>query len=169
MGKTRKRVTFLVLSLEGIGLVMIFVAIYLAGDVRLSCDRATSTTAQCRAEEKRFLGLISMHRLEYDAVSAAVSELPAVGRSDHWLSLEGPSGATRVLAGSERRTREDVARFNTWIQDETSDTLDLRRSAAPWALGTALFGCVWIFVISLIMREFLGYHTPWWWRVLGRK
>ena len=95
MGKTRKRVTFLVLSLESIGLVMLLVAIYLAGDVRLTCDRVASAKAHCRAEENRFLGLVSMQRLDYDVISAALSEPPAVGRSDYWLSLEGPNGATR--------------------------------------------------------------------------
>lgn len=36
------------------------------------------------------------------------------------------------------------------------------------ALGVALFGVLWLGVMVAIMREFLGYHTPWWLR-LGRQ
>jgi hypothetical protein len=31
------------------------------------------------------------------------------------------------------------------------------------------FAILWLSVISLIMREFLGLHTPWWWRFLARR
>ena len=156
--------------------MMLLVAIYIAGETRLDCvglaqdgPASAAAEADCRAEEKRFLGLVSMQSRAYEGVTAAHSQPPALGRSDFWLSLEGRGETARVLAGSERRTAQDVERFNLWLRESSPEPLTVRRSTWLWAFGAALFGGLWIFVISLIMREFLGYHTPWWWRVLGRR
>ena len=174
MGKTRRRVTFLVLSLEALGLGMLALAVYLAGDVTLKCERPTTAAAGqrapliCEASERRLVWLFTFHRRSYTDVRGVVAEPPALGRNEHWLSLETGSGRQRVLAGGARRTASDVARLQAFLAGEGSGEADvelvLRRSAAPWALAAAFFGFMWILVISLIMREFLGYHTPWWWR-----
>ena len=171
MGKTRKRVTLLVLSLESIGLLMLLMALYLAGEMRLSCEKSpgSPTVVTCKATEKRFIGLITLQNRRYDQVLSAASEPPALGRHDYWLSLNTPEGVGRILAGSRSRTEKQVAEVNAWLKSPSRSPLIFRRSAAPWAMGMAIFGCFWIILISLIMREFLGYHTPWWLRALGKK
>ena len=175
MGKTRRRVTFLVLSLEAIGLVLLMAAAYWAGEVRLHCERFNGVVA-CTAEEKRCLGLLVVQRQRYEDVRAAGIEPPAMARVDHWLSLdlgsgEGTNGGgeqVRVLPGGEARTRADAERLSQLLAGTEPGPLLLRRSSRLWALA-AVFGFGWLLVISLIMREFLGYHTPWWWRWFGRK
>lgn len=154
---------------------MLGLSIYLAGEMRLSCTKTPPSASVevnsvgCEAVERRILGLVTLQNRTYAGVSSATVESPALGRSEYWLSLSTSDGSERVLAGGQARTEKDVSTFNDWLQGNGEVSLELKRSAAPWALGTALFGCIWIFVISLIMREFLGYHTPWWWRVLGRR
>ncbi len=172
MGKTRKRVTFLILSLEGIGLLMLVVSVYLAGSMRLECEKLSDSGGikiSCEATEQRFLGLVTLQHRRYENVEGVVAETPGLGRSDFWLTLNTSTGSDRILAGSRTRTDVDVKHVNSWMQGGETPKLALQRSAAPWAVTAAIFGCVWIFVISLIMREFLGYHTPWWWRALGKK
>lgn len=173
MGSTRKRVTVLVLSLEALGLCMLGLSVYLAGEVRLGCERAAGVV-ECHASEHRFLGLVTWHRRSYGAVTEVTVEPPALGRSDHWLSVVTAEGPRRVLPGNEVRTRRDVERLRAFLDGSGDgggndpEKIRLGRSAAPVALAAALFGCLWIAVISLIMREFLGYHTPWWWS-FGRR
>lgn len=162
MGKTRKRVTVLVLSLEALGFCMLALAIYLAGELSLSCERADDGVV-CQATERRILGLVTWQRRVYGSVIGADIEPPALGRSDHWLVVETVKGRERVLAGSRERTLRDAERLRAFLEGESPDRLESSRSAAPVALGAALFGFAWIALISLIMREFLGYHTPWWW------
>ena len=172
MGKTRKRVTFLVLSLEAIGLLMLALSVYLAGAMQLTCEKASASDGariSCEATEKRFLGLVTLQRRRYQDVHGAEAEPPALGRTDYWLSLSTPQGNARILAGSRSHTDDDVRQVNEWLRQDAPEPLVLKRSAAPFAAAAAVFGCIWILVISLIMREFLGYHTPWWWRVLGRE
>ncbi|MEM1205890.1 MAG: hypothetical protein AAGN66_21850 [Acidobacteriota bacterium] len=166
--------TFLVLSLEAIGLMLLVVAAYWAGEVRLHCER-TGERVRCVAEEKRCLGLVAVQTRTFDDVRGAGSQPPAMARVDHWLSLElATDGASvnagergpwvRVLAGGEARTLEDVGRVRELLEGRSEGPLVLRRSSLLWALLAAAFGCVWLLVISLIMREFLGYHIPWWTR-----
>lgn len=169
MGKTRRRVTLLVLSLESMGLLMLLLAAYLAGDYRLSCERAADGVEQsvvCQAQERRCLWLMTVHRQQFTGVRDAVSRPPALGRSDHWLSVVTEDGELRVLAGSANATKVDVKRLRGFLAQDSRGPLVLSRSAAPWAVAAAIFGCLWLLFISLIMREFLGYHTPWWVRIL---
>ena len=172
MGKTRTRVTFLVLSLEGIGLLMLAFSVYLAGSMHLECEKRSDSEGMrisCEATEQRFLGLVTLQHRRYENVEGVFAETPGLGRSDFWLTLKTGDGTDRILAGSRGRTDADVQFVETWMSQADNPKLSLQRSAAPWAVAAAIFGCVWIFVISLIMREFLGYHTPWWWRALGKK
>lgn len=171
MGKTRTRVTFLVLSLESIGFLMLALALYLAGGVQMQCNKSAGSPAEvsCRATQKRGFGLIGLHDRRYSPVTGASTLRPALGRSEFWLSLETPDRTERVMAGTRARTEREVEALNTWLTSSSRDPFELRRSTTLWAVGTAFFGCIWIFVISLIMREFLGYHTPWWLRALNRQ
>ncbi|MEM6795952.1 MAG: hypothetical protein AAF725_18400, partial [Acidobacteriota bacterium] len=124
----------------------------------------------CEATERRVLGLLTFQTRSYGRVTGVSTGMPALGRWEHWLVLETESGPQRVLAGTEARTSSDADRLRQLIEGRAGeDSLVTSRSAAPVALAAAVFGCLWILIISLIMREFLGYHTPWWWRALGRR
>ncbi|MEM8994074.1 MAG: hypothetical protein AAGF23_04700 [Acidobacteriota bacterium] len=167
MGKTRRRVTFLVLSMEAIGLAVLGLALYLAGGSKLECRRS-GETVQCEASAHRLFGLLRFDSRTYADVTGADRDEPALGRFEHWLVLESEGARHRVLPGSEARTDADLGRLRE-VLDGRTDRYLAKRSAAILALAAAAFGCLWIMVISLIMREFLGFHTPWWWRLLGRR
>ena len=167
MGKTRKRVTFLVLSLEALGFVFLGLALYLVGDSKLECRR-DGERVFCEASARRLFGLLRFETRSYSSVIGVDREEPAIGRIEHWLVLETQDGRERVLPGSQSRTEADVERLQRLFDGREQD-LAIGRSAAPLAFAAAVFGCLWIFIISLIMREFLDFHTPWWWRVLGRQ
>ena len=143
---------------------MLFLAVYLAGEVRLRCERAEDGVV-CQATERRILGLVTWQERSYGSVIGVDTEPPALGRSDYWLVVETAEGRERVLAGGKERTRRDVERLRAFLEasGQAEERMETSRSAAPVALAAALFGCAWIALISLIMREFLDYHTPWWW------
>ncbi len=172
MGRTRNRVTVLVLCLEFIGLIMLLSAIYLAGALRLDCIRSPGQfgAIECTASEHRFFGLLQLQTRQYLEVTGAFSEPPAVGRIDHWVGLETADGRVQVLGSlTQERAVEDAQALQELVAG-SRERVTLSRSAAPLALAAAVFGCLWILIISLIMREFLGYHTPWWWwRALKRQ
>ncbi|MEL7060668.1 MAG: hypothetical protein AAGN46_11635 [Acidobacteriota bacterium] len=168
MGRTRRRVTILVLSLEALGLLLLGFAAWAAGERRLECMRVQETVA-CTAEVRRAFGLIAVGSRRFSPVDAVRSEPPAVGDSRHWLALVVDDRSTRVLPGEAAEVAEQVARIEAFLADpESEDQLVLRRSLGWIALGLAIFGVGWLLVISLIMREFLGFHTPWWWRLIRR-
>lgn len=169
MGKTRRRVTFLVLSLEAIGLGLLCAAIYIAGEQRLSCEPGAEGGVACVAETRRVVWLVTVERRAFESIDGVEVAPPAVGRREHWLTLETAEGPVRVLPGSAARTAADVERLEALIDGRTEGKLVFSRSLARWALASAAFGCLWVLVISLIMREFLGYHTPWWWRAITRR
>ncbi|MEM1181682.1 MAG: hypothetical protein AAGM22_25285 [Acidobacteriota bacterium] len=175
MGKTRTRVTFLVLSMEAMGIAVLGLALYLVGDSRVECRRAEGAapsasrdTVVCEASARRLFGLLRFESRTYGEVSGFARDEPALGRFEHWLVLETPGGRERVLPGSEARTEADLERLRAVLAGQ-AESYATRRSAAPLAFAAAAFGCLWIMVISLIMREFLGFHTPWWWRLFGRE
>ncbi|MEO1086131.1 MAG: hypothetical protein AAFY88_17975 [Acidobacteriota bacterium] len=167
MGKTRRRVTFLVLSMEAIGLAVLGLALYLVGDSKLECQRQGEKVL-CEASARRLFGLLRFDSRTYADVTGADRDGPALGRFEHWLVLEADGARHRVLPGSKARTDADLERLRA-VLDGESDRYLAKRSEALWALAAAAFGCLWIMVISLIMREFLGFHTPWWWRLFGRR
>lgn len=167
MGKTRRRVTFLVLSLEAMGLAVLGLALYLVGDSRLECHWEGDKVV-CEASARRLFGLLRFEARRYADVSGAVREEPALGRFEHWLVLETTVGRERVLPGTQARTEADVEQLRAVFEGREMAHA-ARRSAAPLAFAAAAFGCLWVMVISLIMREFLGFHTPWWLRVFRRR
>lgn len=163
----------MVLALEAFGLFLLGSAAWLAGERRLRCERAPvrgdASPVACVAEVRRALWLVTASRRRIDDVRVVEATPPALGSNAHWLRVVSETDAVRVLDGSAERTREDVQRLRALLDDPSaSGPVLVRRYDWPLALAVGAFGALWMVVISLIMREFLGFHTPWWWRVVGR-
>lgn len=158
MGHTRTRVTVLVLGLELLGFVLLGFALWLAGDTRLTCRSEPGGGAlRCVFEERRLVYLLTVRQLELPGVSA-VSVDPA---DPAWLLATTSAGPQRTLRGSPATTEADAFQLES-LRQAGGPPLTLERGDLGWALLTATFGFLWLIVISLIMREFLGFHTPWW-------
>lgn len=164
MGRTRRRVTFLVLTLESLGLLLLVSSIYVAGGQRLRCDPRAQGGHECVFQEQRVLGLLPMGQQRFEGVTGARIEGTG-GVSTLVLSTSG--GERRVAAISEQRLRGDVARLDAAFA--AGEAVVLVWSDALLAVAVGAFGLLWLTLMVLIMREFLGYHTPWWWRLLRRR
>ncbi|MEM9554475.1 MAG: hypothetical protein AAGC60_09460 [Acidobacteriota bacterium] len=158
------------LSLEGLGLLLVVVGLWMLGEHRLTCERSAEGHIACLAEVRRVAWLLTPRRQELRPVVGVDAAAPSLGSDEHWLRLDADGEPVRVLSGTARRTAEDVERLRRLVEgDAAAEPVVVRR--ADWPVGLALiaFGATWVLVISLIMREFLGFHTPWWWRVVGRR
>ena len=83
------------------------------------------------------------------------------------MVLETGAGQERTLHGGFPTTEADAFQLES-LRQNGGAPISLVRSDLGWALLTAIFGFLWLIVISLIMREFLGFHTPWWIGVFRR-
>lgn len=161
LGRTRRRVTVLVLTLESLGLLLLVSSVYIAGGQRLRCDPNTVGRHDCTFVQQRVLGLLPVGEIRIDNVSGARVE--GDGGVAH-LVLETSAGDRRVASIGEQRLRGDVALLRAAF--ESREALVLAWSDVLLAVAMGAFGLLWLTLMVLIMREFLGYHTPWWWRVL---
>ena len=164
VGRTRRRVTILVLTLEFLGLLLLVSSIYVAGGQRLRCDPRAVGGHVCTFEEQRVLGLLPVGRKEIDDVTGVRIE-GSGGVAQ--LVLESTAGDLRVIAVGEQRLRGDVARLEAGFA--AGEAVVLAWSDVLLAVAMGAFGLLWLTLMLLIMREFLGYHTPWWWRILRRR
>lgn len=146
------------LTLEFLGLLLLVSSIYVAGGQRLRCDPRAAVGHVCTFEEQRILGLLRVGVQEIDDVTGARIEGSGVAQ----LVLETPAGEHRVTAVGEQRLRGDVARLEAAFA--AGEAVVLAWSDALLAVAMGAFGLLWLTLMLLIMREFLGYHTPWWWR-----
>lgn len=157
MGRTRTRVTVLVLGLELLGFVLLGFALWLAGETRLSCQPEGAGRLSCVLEERRLVWLLQVREEKRQGVVAAkVDDADA-----SWLVVENATGEHRTLRGSRSTTEADVYQLEALRQHGGAPQVVVRGDLG-WALLTATFGFLWLIVISLIMKEFLGFHTPWW-------
>lgn len=163
MGSTRRRVTILVLALESIGFVLLAFALWLAGEARLRCTAEAGQQLSCEFEERRLVYLWPFREADWRGVKAATvgGEVDPARRS---ILLRTAAGEFRTLLGGAERTTREVAALEN-LRLSGGEPVLLVRSDLGWALLAAVFGLTWLLVISLIMREFLGFHTPWWWRL----
>jgi hypothetical protein len=164
VGRTRRRVTVLVLALESIGFVLLAFALWLAGETRLECRPAASSTLSCHFEERRLVYLWPWRSAAIEGVVAGESAR-GDDLSSRFLVLHGAAGPQRTLLGGAARTQRDVEGLAAALK--AGEPFAAHRSDLGWALLSAAFGFIWLIVISLIMREFLGFHTPWWWRLFA--
>lgn len=158
MGKTRNRVTLLVLGLEGLGFLLLAFAFWLAGDTRLTCETAEAKgRLLCVLEERRLAYMLTVRQVQLTEVRGAHPD----AEDGAWLVLETGGGQERTLHGGFPTTEADSFQLES-LRQNGGQPISLVRSDLGWALLTAIFGFLWLIVISLIMREFLGFHTPWW-------
>lgn len=162
VGRTRRRVTILVLTLEFLGLLLLVTSLYLAGGQKLACQPHAGAQ-DCTFQERRILGLLPIGRKEVRGVTGARVE---VDGGLAYLVLATDTGETWIKAASEHRLEGDAARLRVAL--EQGEPLKLVWSDLLLAVAVGAFGLLWLTLMVLIMREFLGYHTPWWWRVLRR-
>lgn len=154
----------MVLTLEFLGLLLLVSSIYVAGGQRLRCDPSAAVGHSCTFAEQRVLGLLSVGVQQIDDVTGArIEGTGGVGQ----LVLETPDGEVRVAAVGEQRLRGDVARLEAAFA--SGEAVVLAWSDALLAVAMAAFGLLWLTLMLLIMREFLGYHIPWWWRLFRRR
>lgn len=164
MGKTRRRVTFLVLTLEFLGLLLLVTSIYLAGGQRLRCVPSPTGGHDCSFRERRVLGLLPMGQQRFEGVTdAQVAGSGALAQ----LVLVTPSGTRHVTSVGVERLHGDVARLRDAFA--SGEAVALAWSDVVPAVAVGAFGLLWLTLMVLIMREFLGYHTPWWWRMMRRR
>lgn len=157
MGHTRTRVTVLVLALEALGFVLLGFAIWLAGGTSLACKQESPEKLSCVLEERRLLWLLQVREVDLDGIE----EVRVEESGSPWLEIENPQGASRTLHGSVSTTEADAYQLDS-LRKSGGAPITIVRSDLGWALLTAIFGVLWLVVISLIMKEFLGFHTPWW-------
>lgn len=155
--------TVLVLGLELLGFVLLGFAIWLAGETRLTCAPASEARLDCRLEERRLLWLLPVR----DQTIAGVEAIEIDAADPAWLVARTAEGPRRTLRASAATTEADVFQLESTRRLGGSPS-GVVRSDLGWALLTAAFGFLWLIVISLIMREFLGFHTPWWVGVFRR-
>lgn len=163
MGSTRRRVTILVLALESIGFVLLAFAVWLAGETRLRCEQTAPGTLACSFEERRLVYLWPFRDATWTGIGG-VSAGPADDATRRSIVLHAQGADHRALAGRTERVGREVAELDA-LRTGGGPPVELVRSDLGWAALAAAFGCLWLVVISLIMREFIGFHTPWWWRL----
>ena len=146
------------LTLEFLGLLLLVSSIYVAGGQRLRCDPRAAGGHVCTYEEQRILGLLRVGVRSFDDVTGARLEGGGVAQR----VLQTHSGEHRVTAVGEQRLRGDVARLEAAFA--SGEAVVLAWSDALLAVAMGAFGLLWLTLMVLIMREFLGYHTPWWFR-----
>lgn len=149
--------TFLVLGLELLGFVLLGFAVWLAGETRLSCQPEGPGQLACLLEERRLVWLLPVRKETQAGVTAAGVD-PA---DPSWLVVENAAGVHRTLRGSRPTTEADAYQLES-LRQHGGAPITVVRGDLGWALLTATFGLLWLVVISLIMKEFLGFHTPWW-------
>ena len=154
----------MVLTLEFLGLMLLVTSIYVAGGQRLRCDPRAQGGYDCVFVEQRVMGLLPVGETRISGVIGA--QVEGEGGVAH-LVLQTSAADRRVAAISEQRLRGDVARLQAAFA--AGEAVVLVWSDALLAVALAAFGLLWLTLMVLIMREFLGYHTPWWWRMLGGK
>ena len=154
----------LVLGLELLGFVLLGFAIWLAGETRLECRPAGEARLDCELEERRLLWLLPARDEKIPGVEAV--EIDAADPA--WLVARTAQGPRRTLRGSHATTAADVFQLES-TRRQGGASSGVVRSDLGWALLTAAFGLLWLIVISLIMREFLGFHTPWWVSLFRRR
>ena len=146
------------LTLEFLGLMLLVSSVYVAGGQRLRCDPRAVGGYACTFDEQRILGLLRVGARQFDGVTGARMEGTGVSQ----LVLQTATGEHRVVAVGEQRMRGDVARLEAAFA--SGEAVVLAWSDALLAVALGAFGLLWLTLMLLIMREFLGYHTPWWWR-----
>jgi hypothetical protein len=157
LGHTRTRVTVLVLGLELLGFVLLGFAVWLAGETSLACQPAGEARLDCTLSERRLLWLLPVR----DEKIAGVEAIEVDVADKAWLVARTAAGPRRTLRGSAATTEADAFQLESTRRQGGAPSAVVR-SDLGWALLTAAFGFLWLIVISLIMREFLGFHTPWW-------
>jgi hypothetical protein len=152
------------LTLEFLGLMLLASSVYLAGGQRLRCAPSAAGGHDCTFRERRVLGLLPMGQQRFAGVTDALVEGP---QGVAQLVLVTSTGPQRVTLVGEERLQGDVARLRAAFA--AGETVSLAWSDVLLAAALAAFGLLWLTLMVLIMKEFLGYHTPWWWRVLRRR
>lgn len=157
MGRTRTRVTLLVLGLELLGFVLLGFAFWLAGGTELACRPESPGRLTCVLEERRLVWLLKVREIEIPGITAARVD----SAEPTWLVVDNAAGAHRTLRGSPPSTEADAFQLEA-LRKNGGAPIGVVRGDLGWAFLTATFGLLWLIVISLIMKEFLGFHTPWW-------
>lgn len=151
----------LVLGLELLGFVLLGFAVWLAGDTRLTCTPEAKAGSggrlDCVIEERRLLWLLQMRQEPVPGVA----EIAVDPDDETWLLARGEAGEQRTIRGSRTTTEADAYQLEA-LRQHGGAPISVVRSDLGWSLLTATFGFLWLIVISLIMKEFLGFHTPWW-------